>query len=146
MMPGFSLEDWIEYYTQAFNVLTTSVTHEGYGLMPLTLKYSEMVNLLSNTEDKRFKQLRDRVLGPDLIKHASRDFWIFKARHQLNIDTLSWDNMTLAQQGEAIAYVQMHNRIETYVQYVREISKPPPETMPASTKIPRAGWRRGRRK
>src|SRR5688500_15225839 len=79
-MRGFRLKDWIEFFTQEFNVLTTSLVLGEYRLDSLVNKYEQMVQLLEekSQDDKRMQGIKDRVMGPNLIKFASAGYWQWK--------------------------------------------------------------------
>lgn len=87
---------------------------------PLTKKYQDMMRFL-NRDDDRVQEIRERLLGPDLIKHASMDWWELTAMESLHISPVDWQAMSLRERGKILAYTQMRNRLQTYERFADEM-------------------------
>ena len=145
---GFSLNEWVLFWAEQFNVLVRTFGANQWDLEPLEEKYTRIISDLEEKaadpeEGKREKKILDAIQGTKIVQYASEEFWFLKAIQQLNLSPSDWKAMSLRDKGKYVAFVQQDNRIETLRAYAREtkreIRKP---AKPPSRRAPRKPRRR----
>lgn len=130
---GFSLSDWVDYWLDEFSALTRTPMGSASMLEPLEHKWLRLLDWLekqSQLHDAQLdgvrkknqaKDMLDELLGPQLLKYASPDFWETSSMKAAEIPYSMWYQMSLCERGRMIAHNRVSNAIDGLTRYAMKL-------------------------
>jgi len=128
------LAEWVEYWRHEFGavahriygdvVITEPIDEQWIRIIDLLEEQAERYDALIESGKRKTKtnppqEMLDKLLGPQLLKYASDEYW--QTASMIQVGLSEWRQMSLKERGRIIAYNRIHNAIEGMTRYATEL-------------------------
>lgn len=135
-MMGFTLNQWIEVYTERMKIRTK--TQDGKD-EPLETRYNRFERSIAENEE-----YKESMLGVEILASADPRYFEVSTMLKIGISPREWKALPLRERGELIAVYILNNKVEILERHTLESHRKQRDSKTRGSMFEKAGEGRGK--